>query len=101
MFNNFSKKDAKNEQHVTKSFNESGYIKENGPWRRRRRTRKPKNAQNDTNERDDEQTTETKNAKEPIKQIKDHPEKDTEKPTKKQLYYYDALCKKYGLEKEK
>lgn len=23
-----------------------------------------------------------------------------EKPTKKQLYYYDALCKKYGLEKE-
>ena len=24
----------------------------------------------------------------------------SEKPTKKQLYYYDALCKKYGLEKE-
>ena len=23
-----------------------------------------------------------------------------EKPTKKQLYYYDALCKKYGVEKE-
>lgn len=23
-----------------------------------------------------------------------------EKPTKKQLYYYDLLCKKYGLEKE-
>ena len=22
-----------------------------------------------------------------------------EKPTKKQLYYYDRLCKKYGLEK--
>lgn len=25
----------------------------------------------------------------------------SEKPTKKQLYYYDALCKKYGLEKDK
>lgn len=24
----------------------------------------------------------------------------SEKPTKKQLYYYDALCKKYGLAKE-
>ena len=23
-----------------------------------------------------------------------------EKPTKKQLYYYDVLCKKYGLDKE-
>lgn len=24
----------------------------------------------------------------------------SEKPTKKQLYYYDALCKKYGIKKE-
>lgn len=24
----------------------------------------------------------------------------SEKPTKKQLYYYDTLCKKYGLEKD-
>ncbi len=24
----------------------------------------------------------------------------SEKPTKKQVYYYDALCKKYGLEKD-
>ena len=24
----------------------------------------------------------------------------SEQPTKKQLYYYDALCKRYGVEKE-
>ena len=37
-----------------------------------------------------------KKKREFLKQVK----MQHEKPTKKQLYYYDALCKKYGLEKE-
>lgn len=37
-----------------------------------------------------------KKKREFLKQVK----MQHEKPTKKQLYYYDALCKKYGIEKE-